>query len=136
MVLILAMIAWGFWQGGAEVGGQLVLQWVVITAGFAALGTVLALGHPLGVIAAAVSAPLKPFRPPGISPGLFSALIEAHFRKPAYGDFLALRNDAATLRGWYRNRVSRTMLNFILTNLGSSLGVWVAGLRIAGRLMS
>ena len=136
MVLILAMIAWGFWQGGAEVGGQLVLQWVVITAGFAALGTVLALGHPLGIIAAAVSAPLKPFRPPGISPGLFSALIEAHFRKPAYGDFLALRDDAATLRGWYRNRVSRTMLNFILTNLGSSLGVWVAGLRIAGRLMA
>jgi len=136
MVLILAMIVWGYWQGGAEVGRQLVLQWVVITAGFAALGTILAAGHPLGVLAAAVSAPLKPFRPPGVSPGLFSALVEAHFRKPAYGDFLALRNDSANLRGWYRNRVSRTLLNFILTNLGSSLGVWVAGLRIAGRLMS
>lgn len=135
-VLILAMIAWGYWQGGVDVGRQLVLQWVLITAGFAALGTILAAGHPLGVIASAVSAPLKPFRPPGVSPGLFSALIEAHFRKPAYGDFLALRDDAATLRGWYRNRVSRTLLNFILTNLGSSAGVWVAGLRIAGRLMS
>lgn len=135
-VLILAMIGWGYWQGGVDVGRQLVLQWVVITAGFAALGTILAAGHPLGVIAAAISAPLKPFRPPGVSPGLFSALIEAHFRKPAYGDFLALRDDAATLRGWYRNRVSRTLLNFILTNLGSSVGVWVAGLRIAGRLMS
>lgn len=135
MVLILAMIGWGYWQGGVDVGRQLVAQWVLITAGFAALGTILAAGHPLGVIAAAISAPLKPFRPPGVSPGLFSALIEAHFRKPAYGDFLALRDDAATLRGWYRNRVSRTILNFILTNLGSSLGVWVAGLRIAGRLM-
>ena len=135
-VLILAMIGWGYWQGGVDVGRQLVLQWVVITAGFAALGTILAAGHPLGVVAAAISAPLKPFRPPGVSPGLFSALIEAHFRKPAYGDFLALRDDAATLRGWYRNRVSRTLLNFILTNLGSSVGVWVAGLRIAGRLMS
>lgn len=135
-VLIVAMIGWGYWQGGVDVGRQLLLQWVLITAGFAALGTILAAGHPLGVIAAAISAPLKPFRPPGISPGLFSALIEAHFRKPAYGDFLALREDAATLRGWYRNRVSRTLLNFILTNLGSSLGVWVAGLRIAGRLMA
>lgn len=135
-VLILAMIAWGYWQGGADVGRQLVLEWALITAGCAALGTILAAGHPLGVIAAAISAPLKPFRPPGVSPGLFSALIEAHFRKPAYGDFLALRDDAGDLRGWYRNRVSRTLLNFILTNLGSSLGVWVAGLRIAGQLMA
>lgn len=135
-LLILGMIGWGYWQGGVEVGRQLLLQWVVITAGFAALGTILAAGHPLGVIAAAISAPLKPFRPPGVSPGLFSALIEAHFRKPAYGDFLALRDDAATVGGWYRNRVSRTLLNFILTNLGSSIGVWVAGLRIAGRLMA
>ena len=135
-LLILAMIAWGFWQGGAEVGRQLVLEWALITAGFAALGTILAAGHPLGVLAAAIAAPLKPFRPPGVSPGLFSALIEAHFRKPAYGDFLALRDDAGDLRGWYRNRVSRTLLNFILTNLGSSAGVWIAGLRIAGQLMA
>ena len=133
-LLILAMIAWGFWQGGADMGRQLVLEWALITAGFAALGAILAAGHPLGILAAAVSAPLKPFRPPGVSPGLFSALIEAHSRKPAYGDFLALRDDAGDLRGWYRNRVSRTLLNFILTNLGSSVGVWVAGLRIAGQL--
>ncbi|MFZ7094663.1 TraB/GumN family protein [Luteimonas dalianensis] len=133
-LLILAMIAWGFWQGGADMGRQLVLEWALITAGFAALGAILAAGHPLGILAAAVSAPLKPFRPPGVSPGLFSALIEAHFRKPAYGDFLALRDDAGDLRGWYRNRVSRTLLNFILTNLGSSVGVWAAGLRIAGQL--
>lgn len=136
MVLILGMIGWGYWQGGVDVGRQLLLDWVLITAGFAALGTVLALGHPLGVIASAIAAPLKPFRPPGISPGLFSALIEAHFRKPAYGDFLALRDDAGTLRGWYRNRVSRTILNFMLTNMGSSIGVWVAGLRIAGNLFN
>ena len=135
-LLILAMIAWGFWQGGAELGRQLVLEWALITAGFAALGTILAAGHPLGILAAAIAAPLKPFRPPGVSPGLFSALIEAHFRKPAYGDFLALRDDAGDLRGWYRNRVSRTLLNFILTNLGSSVGVWIAGLRIAGQLMA
>ncbi|WP_058834558.1 TraB/GumN family protein [Luteimonas abyssi] len=135
MVLILAMIGWGYWQGGVEVGRQLLTEWVLITAGCAALGTILAAGHPLGVIAAAIAAPLKPFRPPGISPGLFSALIEAHLRKPAYGDFLALRDDAATLRGWYRNRVSRTLLNFILTNLGSSLGVWIAGLRIVRQVL-
>ena len=46
------------------------------------------------------------------------------------------QRDAGTLRGWYRNRVSRTILNFMLTNIGSSIGVWVAGLRIAGKVFS
>lgn len=131
---ILAMIGWGYYQGGAELGRQLVKEWVLITAGFAALGALAALAHPLGILAAAIAAPLKPIRPPGISPGLFSALVEAQVRKPAYSDFLALRDDAGTLGGWYRNRVSRTILNFMLTNIGSSIGVWVAGLRIAGRV--
>ena len=135
-LLILAMIGWGYYQGGAELGRQLVKEWVLITGGFAALGALAALAHPLGILAAAIAGPLKPIRPPGISPGLFSALIEAHVRKPAYGDFLALRDDAGTLRGWYRNRVSRTILNFMLTNIGSSIGVWVAGLRIAGKVFS
>ena len=135
-LLILAMIGWGYYQGGAELGRQLIKEWVLITGGFAALGALAALAHPLGILAAAIAAPLKPIRPPGISPGLFSALVEANVRKPAYPDFLALRDDAGTLRGWYRNRVSRTILNFMLTNIGSSIGVWVAGLRIAGKVFS
>lgn len=134
MLLILAAIGWGFWQGGFDVGRELLMQWLVFTAGLAGLGALLAGGHPLSVLVAAVAAPLKPIRPPGLSPGLLSALVEAHLRKPAYGDFLSLRDDAQSWRGWYRNRVSRTLLNFILTNLGSSLGVWIAGLRIFGKL--
>ncbi|TDK23320.1 TraB/GumN family protein [Luteimonas aestuarii] len=134
MVLIAAAIGWGYYQGGAELGRELVVQWVVFTAGFAALGTVLAAGHPLSVLVSAIAAPLKPIRPPGLSPGLFSAMVEAHLRKPAYGDFMTLRDDAQAIGGWYRNRVSRTLLNFVLTNLGSSIGVWVAGIRVFGKV--
>jgi pheromone shutdown-related protein TraB len=136
MALVLLAIGWGFWKGGTDLGRELVLQWVVFTSGLAALGTLLAGGHPLSLLASAIAAPLKPIRPPGLSPGLFSAIVEAHLRKPAYGDFLSLRDDTQTLHGWYRNRVSRTMLNFVLTNLGSSIGVWIAGLRIFGKLLS
>jgi pheromone shutdown-related protein TraB len=134
MALIVLAIGWGFWQGGADLGRELVLQWVVFTAGLAALGNLAAGGHPLSLLVAAIAAPLRPIRPPGLSPGLLSALVEAHLRKPAYGDFLSLRDDAQEWRGWYRNRVSRTLLNFILTNLGSSIGVWVGGARVLGRL--
>ncbi len=136
MALVLLAIGWGYWKGDTDLGRELVLQWVVFTAGLAALGTLVAGGHPLSMLASAIAAPLKPIRPPGLSPGLFSAMVEAHLRKPAYGDFLSLRDDAQTLKGWYRNRVSRTLLNFVLTNLGSSIGVWIAGLRIFGKLLT
>ena len=133
--LVLGGIAWGFWHGGYAVGADLLKQWVLFTAGLAAVGCALAGGHPLSILAGAIAAPLKPFRP-GIPSGMFSALVEVRIRKPAYRDFLALRDDAQTVRGWYRNRVSRVVLNFILTNLGTGVGVWIAGARIFGKLAS
>ncbi|MGH8032879.1 MAG: TraB/GumN family protein [Luteimonas sp.] len=132
--LVLGGIGWGFWRGGTAVGADLLTQWLLFTAGFAAIGCVAAGGHPLSVLAGTIAAPLKPFRP-GLPSGMFSALVELRVRKPAYGDFLALRDDAQTLRGWYRNRVSRVVLNFVLTNLGTGIGVWLAGARILGRLI-
>lgn len=133
MGLILTGIVWGFWHGGWAVGADLLKQWVLFTSGLAALGCILAGGHPLSVIAAALVAPLKPFRP-GVPTGAVTALIEAQRRKPAYGDFLALRDDAQTLGGWYRNRVARVVLNFLLTNFGTMIGVWLAGVSIASKL--
>jgi pheromone shutdown-related protein TraB len=134
-LLVLGGIAWGFWRGGAGMGAELLMQWVLFTSGLAAAGCALAGGHPLSIIAGAIAAPLKPFRP-GLPSGMFSALVELRMRKPAYGDFLALRDDAQTLRGWYRNRVARVVLNFILTNLGTGIGVWLAGARILGKLIA
>ncbi|QWP74996.1 TraB/GumN family protein [Lysobacter sp. K5869] len=132
--LILIGIAWGFWKGGAAMGADLLLQWVMYTGGLAALGCLLAGGHPLSILTAALVAPLKPFRP-GVPAGAVSALVEVHRRKPAYGDFMALRDDAQTVRGWYRNRVARVVLNFMLTNIGTGIGVWLAGFRIASKLV-
>ena len=133
--LIVAGIAWGYLHGGRELGRDLLLQWVLWTGGLAGLGALLARGHVLSILAAAISAPLKPFRP-GLPPGMFSALVEVHLRKPAYPDFLALRDDAQTLGGWYRNRVCRVVLVFLLSNIGSAAGVWISGAAIARKLFS
>ena len=134
MLLIGGGIAWGYFNGGRELGRELLAQWVAWTAGLAGLGALLARGHVLSILAAMIAAPLKPFRP-GLPPGMFSALAEVHLRKPAYPDFLALRDDAQTLAGWYRNRVCRVVLVFLLTNLGSMLGVWISGAAIARKLL-
>ena len=132
--LIIGGIIWVYWNGGFEFGTELLKRWVLFTAGFTALGCLLAGGHPLSILVGAIASPLKPFRP-GIPPGMLSALVEAQFRKPVYQDFLDLRDDAQTYKGWYKNRVSRIVLVFILTNLGSSIGVWLAGFSILKKFL-
>ncbi|PJK10542.1 conjugal transfer protein TraB [Lysobacteraceae bacterium NML95-0200] len=134
-VFVLGGFAWGFWQGGLDVGSELVLYWLALTAGLGALGCIAAGGHPLSVLAAALSSPITPLHP-ALASGMLSALAEAGLRKPTYADFLALRDDISSLRGVYRNRVARIMLVFFLTNLGTALGVWLGGAKMLGRLMS
>ncbi|HYG05966.1 MAG TPA: TraB/GumN family protein [Stenotrophomonas sp.] len=133
MVVVVAGIVLGFWRGGMAMGADLLLQWVLYTGGLAALGALLAGSHPLSILTAAVVAPLKPFRL-SVPAGTFSALVEVNMRRPAYNDFLTLRDDAQTLRGWYRNRVTRVVLTFLLTSAGSALGLWLAGVQILHRL--
>jgi pheromone shutdown-related protein TraB len=126
-------IAWGFARGGIGVGLELVGVWALYTGGLAGLGCLAAGSHVLSILTAIVVAPFKPFRL-SIPTGMFAALVEVRLRKPAYADFLALRDDTQTLRGWYRNRVTRVALTFLLTNVGSSLGFWLASARIFGKL--
>jgi pheromone shutdown-related protein TraB len=132
--LVVGGIAWGVHRGGFALGADLLRQWVFYTVGFTAFGALLAGANPLSLVVGALIAPFKPFRP-GMPSGMFAALVELRLRKPAYGDFLALRDDAQTLGGWYRNRVTRVVLVFMLTNLGTIAGEWLAGARIIGKLM-
>ena len=131
--LLLAGLAWGVSHGGLKVGADLMLQWVLITAGLTAVGCALAGGHPLSVLASAAVAPFKPFRPT-IPSGAVGALVEVRLREPTYADFMALRDDVRTVRGWYRNRVGRVLLVFMLTCLGTMIGEWIGIVRIFGRL--
>jgi len=126
--------AWGFWQGGVDVGSDLLLQWVLATGILGAIGCAIAGGHPLSILAAFVSSPLTPLHP-ALASGTVSAFVEATLRKPTYADFMALRDDVQTMRGWWKNRVARVLLNFFLTSLGTAIGVWTGGLRMLGKLV-
>lgn len=132
--LLLGGFAWGWHQGGIETGSMVLLQWAAITAAGGALGCLAAGGHPLSILAAALASPITPLHP-ALGSGTVSALVEAWVRKPDYDDFLALRDDTRTLRGWWKNRVARTLLNFFLTSLGTALAVWAAGAGIVAKLL-
>src|SRR5688572_4826277 len=131
---VLGGFAWGFWRGGVDVGADLMLYWVLLTGSLGALGCAAAGGHPLSMIAAFIASPVTPLHP-ALASGTISALVEAWVRKPTYADFMALRDDVQSVRGWYRNRVARVLLNFFLTSLGTAIGVWAGGARMLGKLL-
>ena len=132
---VLGGFAWGFWQGGIDVGADLIVQWVLMTGVLGALGCAIAGGHPLSILAAFIASPLTPLHP-ALASGTVSAFVEANLRKPTYADFMALRNDVNTVKGWWKNGVARILLNFFLTSLGTAIGVWIGGARMLSRLFA
>ncbi|MCG6658571.1 TraB/GumN family protein [Halomonas campisalis] len=131
-VLVLTGFAIGF-SRNTELGWQLVSEWFLINGVFSALATTIALAHPVTIAATFFAAPLTSLNPT-IGAGFVAAGVELFMRKPKVRDFSTLRHDVTELRGWWRNRVSRTLLVFMLATLGSAAGTWVAGFRIAGAL--
>lgn len=115
-------------------GWAALRDWAIYTAAMSALGAAIAGGHPLSILTAAMMGPLKPLRPPGLSSGVFAGMVEAWLRKPRVADFQSLRDDLLHASGWWRNRVARTLLVFILTNFGTIAGEYLAGIRIFSRL--
>lgn len=134
--IIVAIIVTGFVIGfsrSPELGWNLVADWVLINGGLAALGALLAAAHPLTILGAFVAAPLTSLNP-AIGAGMVTGAIEIALRKPRVGDFDHLRHDTTQLRGWWRNRVTRVLLVFLFSTIGSAIGTYVAGFRIFDRL--
>lgn len=129
---VVALIAWGFVQGGAERGIDSILIWVLVNGVLAALGALAAWAHPLSIVAAFVAAPITSLNPT-IAAGWVSGLVEAWLRPPAVGDFESLPSALETFRGFWRNPVIRILLVVVLTNIGSSIGTFVAIPWIAAR---
>jgi len=132
MVLVISGFLIGF-SRSPELGWQLVFIWVAINGGLAALGALIARGHPLTVLSAVIAAPLTSLNPT-IAAGMVTGLVESWLRKPRVSDLENLRFDITTVRGWFRNPATRILLVFFLSNLGSAIGTWVAGFKIFGAL--
>jgi pheromone shutdown-related protein TraB len=134
VALILSGFLYGFYRS-PELGWQVVADWVLINGVLSALGAAVAAAHPLTLVTAFVAAPLTSLNPT-VGAGMVTGAVELYLRKPNVGDFGRLRTDTAHLRGWWRNRVSRILLVFLLSTLGSAIGTYVAGFRIFGRLIA
>ncbi len=134
VTLILSGFVIGFTRS-PEIGTAMVVDWIVINGGLSALGAAIAFAHPLSILTSFLAAPLTSLNPT-IGAGMVVAAVEAYLRKPKVSDFNRLRTDTTTLKGWWNNQVTRILLIFILSTLGSAIGTYVAGFRILEQLSS
>jgi len=122
---IVSLILYTFMTNPAA-GWQQTLSWVVWNGSFAALGTLIALGHPLAILTAFVAAPITSLNPL-LAAGWFAGFVQAYMKRPNVSDFERLSEDVFTLKGFWRNKVTRILLIIVLANLGSTIGTIVGG---------
>lgn len=127
--LIVGSIFWiGITQGFGE-ASQNALYWFFANAIPSGIGGLIALGHPATILAAFVGAPFTSLTPV-IGAGYVAAFVQTWFVPPTVQEIRTVGDDIAGLTGWWRNRLLRILLVFILTTVGSIIGTWVGGIEI------
>jgi pheromone shutdown-related protein TraB len=115
----------GVTQGAAAASDNAIF-WFLINAVPCAIGAVIALAHPVTILAGFISAPFTSLTPV-IGAGYVTAFVQTYVHPPLVHEFQSVGEDIATLRGWWHSRLLRVFLVFILTTLGSLIGTWVGG---------
>ncbi len=133
--IIIGLIVAGFVYGGAKAGTQMLTSWFLWNGIPAAVMSLIGLAHPLTILVAFVGAPFTSLCP-FIGIGFCTAIVQAIICKPRVSDMETLQDDVTSLKGFYKNRVLRILMIFILSSLGSSVGTFVGGADIIGQLNS
>jgi pheromone shutdown protein TraB len=123
--LIIALMVLGFFRSGAALSLTMLVRWMLWNGSLAALGSIVALAHPLSVLVSFIGAPIATINP-FIGVGLFSGVTEASIRKPRVSDAETISDDVTSLKGIYRNRISKALLVFFLSSIGGMIGNFIS----------
>lgn len=120
-------------QKGAAVAGANLLYWILANGIPSAIGAMLAWAHPLTITGAFAAAPITSLTPV-IGAGYVTAFIQVMVRPPVVREFETALDDMATFAGWWKNKLLRVFLAFLLPGFGSMIGTWIGGARIVSNL--
>ena len=132
-LLVLTAFYIGF-NRSAEMGWQLLTTWILAHSIMSALGTALALAHPLTILAAFLVSPVTSLFP-AVGTGTVIGLIESYLRKPKVDDFEKLRDDLIHWKMWWKNKVIKVFMVFLFAKIGSAVGTYIAGASIIHHLL-
>lgn len=123
--VVVALFIVGFLFGDRSQVAGAALAWILANGLLSALGAIAALGHPATIIAAFIAAPITSLNPT-IGAGMVCGLVQAFVAAPTVRDMENVGEDLVSLKGWWNNRLSRVMLVFLFSSIGSSIGTIVA----------
>ncbi|PBC74082.1 TraB/GumN family protein [Fibrobacter intestinalis] len=124
-VAIIASIVGVGIHSGLEKAGEVTLNWFLYTGGGAMLGSIIAGAHPLAVLTALIVAPFTGLTPL-IGVGFFVALVQAYMRPPRVAEFETVSEDIWKISRWWKNRVTRVILCFLLPGFPAIIGKIIA----------
>lgn len=131
--VIIAMFGYGFYSSGST-GIEMAKMWFIITGTFGAIGAAICLAHPLTILATFLAAPFTTINPV-LAAGWVAGLVEAILRKPRVEDLESVMTDIGSVKGMWKNRVSRVLLLVAVTNITASIGtLW--GVKKLAELLS
>lgn len=110
-----------FFTKGTDLTLTALGYWFLSTGVLAALGTLIARGHPFSVLAAFIAAPFTTLHPL-LAAGWVAGAVEAKIRNPKIKDFENLKN-LNSLDDFTKNQVTRILIIVALANLGATIGV-------------
>jgi len=122
--IIIGLITAGFITAGKDLGLSMIREWIIWNGSLAAIGAIIALGHPLAVLVSFLGAPITTLTP-FVGVGILSGLVQVSFTKPRVSDVQNITEDSTSIKGIYRNRITRALLVFFFSSLGSSIATFV-----------
>lgn len=129
-MLVMGLMAYYLSTGSDIDMVQFFTVWTIANAVFAAIGCILARGHPFAILTAALASPITSLNPT-LAAGWFAGYVQLKMAEPSAEDlaeFLKLDN----LGMFWSNKAGRVLMVTALTNLGSMAGAWVAAAGLLG----
>ena len=129
-LFVFSLFGYLLYQGNSVDLVELFTVWTLANAVLAAIGCIIARGHILAVLTAALASPITSLNPT-LAAGWFAGYVQLKVAEPTAEDlqhFLKLES----LRSFWSNKAGRVLLVTALTNLGSMMGAWVAAAGLLG----
>lgn len=132
LIIIGAIVYIGISQG-SQAASDNAIYWILANGIPSALGSAIAWGHPLTIIISFIAAPFTSLTPL-IGAGYVAAFVQLMLVPPKVKEFETVSVDVLKAKNWWKNRLLRILLVFILASLGSALGTYVGMFEIVKNL--
>ena len=122
-IIVASIFYIGFSQGITEAGSN-ALFWILACGIPSAIGSLLAAAHPVTILASFLSAPITSLSPL-IGVGYVAAFVQAYMQPPIVKEFQEVSKDFRKVSNWWKNRLLKVFLVFILSSIGGVIGTSV-----------